>query len=253
MSAFLTPDWPAPACVRALTTLRTGPGMSLAPFDSFNLGDRCGDDPTAVASNRAALQGALALTSMPRWLRQVHGNTVRHVDAIEPPEPPEADAAITDQAGIALAILTADCLPVLLCARDGREVAAVHAGWRGLAAGVIEATIAAMRTAPDHLLAWIGPAAGPSAYEVGEDVRAGLAIDEASLRAFTPTRPGHWLCDLPLLARQRLNARGVNSVHGGQHCTISDQARFYSHRRDGRSGRMATLIWIESPPTASTC
>ena len=245
--AWIDADWPAPAGVRALSTLRGGPGVSRPPFDRLNLGVRCGDEPADALRNRALLATWLDLPSPPHWLRQVHGTRV--LDVAAPPAPgadePEADAAVTATPGVVLAILSADCLPVVLAARDGREVAAAHAGWRGLADGMLEATVAAMRTPPGELLAWLGPAAGPQAYEVGEDVReAFLRHDGAAAAAFQPTRPGHWHADLYALARQRLAASGVTAVYGGQHCTISDAGRFHSHRRDGRSGRMATLAWI---------
>jgi polyphenol oxidase len=248
-SVQLRADWPAPARVRAFTTLRRGlaVGESLPPFDAFNLGARCGDDPAAVAHNRAALGWVGELPAPPHWLRQVHGTGVARIAHPEPAsaEEPVADAAVTDVAGVVLAILTADCLPVLFCAADGGEVGAAHAGWRGLAAGVLEHTVAAMHTPAAGLLAWLGPAAGPAAYEVGEEVRAAFVdIDAGAAAAFAPTRPGHFLCDLYALARRRLGALGVARVSGGQHCTIRDAARFYSHRRDGRSGRMASLIWI---------
>lgn len=267
MSPLLLPDWSAPAAVRAAVTLRHGVGVSAPPFDSFNLGIRCGDDPAAVSANRRALVELAGLPAEPVWLRQVHGTAV-HIcrsgvsrdrisasprvatpvapatDADTAPEP-EADAAVTTAPGVALAILTADCLPVLLCADDGSEVAAAHAGWRGLCDGVLEATIAAMATPPSRLLAWLGPAAGPRAYEVGDEVRdAFLARNPAAHTGFVPTRPGHWRCDLYALARQRLAAAGVARVHGGGLCTISDPARFFSHRRDRHTGRMASLVWI---------
>jgi YfiH family protein len=278
MSAFLDADWPAPPGVRALTTTRFGLGASQPPFDTFNLGSRCGDDAEAVAENRRQLEAALALPSPPRWLRQVHGIAVARFSPSlspkakgragegllpaseestpsQPPpslrerggesEEPEADAAVTSTPGTVLAILTADCLPVVLAAKDGSEIAAAHAGWRGLCAGVLEATVAAMRTPPDRLMAWLGPAAGPQAYEIGEEVfDAFTARDGRARMAFLPTRPGHWKVDLYTLARQRLLDAGVFDVHGGGLCTISDPARFFSHRRDGRSGRIATLAWI---------
>ncbi|MCR6497295.1 peptidoglycan editing factor PgeF [Thermomonas sp. S9] len=244
MNAFLRADWPAPPGVHALTTLRHGLGVSAPPFDRFNLGVRCGDAPEAVAENRRQLAAALALPSVPRWLRQVHGVAV----AVEPAEDePEADAAVSAIPGRVLAILTADCLPVVLAARDGGEIAAAHAGWRGLAAGVLEATVAAMRTPPAGLMAWLGPAAGPQAYEIGAEVRAAFVdVDPVADAAFVATRPGHWRVDLYALARRRLAAAGLamDAIHGGGLCTISDRARFYSHRRDGRGGRMATLAWI---------
>lgn len=232
-------DWPAPANVRACTTLRHGAGASAPPCDSFNLGTRSGDD--AAASNRAALRELLRLPSEPCWLRQVHGTGV-----IRDPgdDEPQADAAVSSAADVVLAVLTADCLPVLLCADDGSEIGAAHAGWRGLAAGVLEHTVAALRTPPQRLLVWLGPAAGPDAYEVGAEVReAFVGRDAGAAAAFAPTRPGHWHCDLYALARRRLAALGVGRVHGGGLCTITDPARFYSHRRDARTGRMATLIW----------
>ena len=246
--ACLPADWPAPPGVVAFTTLRSGAGVSAPPFDSFNLGTRAGDDPEAVQRNRAELADCFRLPGTPRWLRQVHGKTV----AVEPgDDEPEADAAVTGAPGTVLAILTADCLPVVLAARDGSEVAAAHAGWRGLAGGVLEATVAAMDTPADALLAWMGPAAGPSAYEVGEEVFNAFAQrDPRAATAFAATRPGHWRVDLYALARQRLADAGVREVHGGGLCTISDPARFFSHRRStidgsGRGGRMATLAWIQ--------
>ena len=242
MTAFLHADWPAPAGVHALTTLRHGLGVSQPPFDSFNLGTRCGDAADAVVENRRQLERALALPSSPRWLRQVHGVGV----AIDPwIDEPEADAAVTRTPGTVLAILTADCLPVVFAAGDGREVAIAHAGWRGLCAGVLEATVAAMQAPAREVIAWLGPAAGAHAYEVGEEVYAAFTTRDARARmAFLPTRAGHWRVDLPMLARQRLLDAGVAEVHGGGLCTISDPARFFSHRRDGRGGRIATLAWI---------
>jgi YfiH family protein len=242
MSAFLRADWPAPPGVHALTTLRHGLGVSQPPFDTFNLGSRCGDAAEAVADNRGQLETALALPSPPRWLRQVHGVTV----AVEPADDePEADAAVTSTPGSVLAILTADCLPVVFAAEDGAEIAVAHAGWRGLCNGVLEATVAAMHTPPQRLMAWLGPAAGPQAYEIGEEVfDAFTARDGRARMAFLPTRPGHWKVDMYMLARQRLLDAGVLDVHGGDLCTISDPMRFFSHRRDGRSGRIVTLAWI---------
>ena len=242
MSAWLDADWPAPPGVRALSTMRHGLGVSKPPFDAFNLGARCGDDPEAVAENRRQLDAALVLPSPPRWLRQVHGIGVAREPGFDEPE---ADAAVTSMPGTVLAILTADCLPVVFAARDGDEIGAAHAGWRGLGAGVLEATVAAMETPADHLVAWLGPAAGPQAYEIGEEVfDAFVSGDAGAAAAFAPTRPGHWKVDLHALARRRLAAIGVTDVHGGGLCTISDPFRFFSHRRDGRSGRIATLAWI---------
>ncbi|MBB6256628.1 peptidoglycan editing factor PgeF [Xanthomonas sp. WHRI 7064] len=263
---FVLPaDWPAPPRIHALTTLRHGLGGSLAPFDTLNLGNRHsadGDTPEQVERNRALLVEALALPGTPQWLRQVHGVEVLRVDAPvlapgeQPPaagtvapgaQEPVADAAVTAVPGVVLAILTADCLPVVLAAADGSEVAAAHAGWRGLADGMLERSVAAMRTPPQQVLAWLGPAAGPQAYEIGEDVfNAFVAHDAQAQCAFVATRPGHWRVDLYALARQRLQHAGVpaSAIHGGGLCTISEPQRFFSHRRDRRSGRMATLAWI---------
>ena len=250
MTAWLDADWPAPSGVRALTTTRHGLGMSQVPFDSFNLGIRCGDDAEAVIENRRQLEAAVGLPASPHWLKQVHG--VEVVRFLTPPPAKagegevQADAAVTSTPGTVLAILTADCLPVVFAARDGSEVAAAHAGWRGLADGMLEATVAAMKTPADDIVAWLGPAAGPDAYEIGEEVfNAFVSRDAGASAAFAPTRPGHWNVDLYALARRRLAAVGVTDVHGGGLCTISDPARFFSHRRDRRSGRIATLAWIE--------
>ncbi len=247
----LLADWPAPAGITVFTTLRDGPGVSLAPYDRFNLGSRCGDAPSAVAANRQALVERFGLPSEPHWLRQVHGIDVLRLDGGPAGvEEPEADAAVTSVPGVALAILTADCLPVVLASMDGDEIAAAHAGWRGLAAGMLEVTVAAMRTPASRLRAWLGPAAGPQAYEIGEEVHAAfVGRDPAAEAAFAATRPGHWRVDLYALARQRLLAAGLapDALHGGGLCTISDPQRFYSHRRDQRTGRMATLAWIDAP------
>ena len=244
MSAWLDADWPAPPGVRALTSTRFGLGVSRAPFDACNLGARCGDDVEAVAENRRQLEAALQLPSTPRWLKQVHGIDV----AAEPGfDEPEADAAVTRVPGTVLAILTADCLPVVFASRDGSEIAAAHAGWRGLAAGVLEATVAAMRTPPSQVQAWLGPAAGPALYEIGQDVfDAFVGRDPMAEAAFVATRPGHWKVDLPALARLRLQRAGLSldAISGGRHCTLADPQRFYSHRRDRRTGRLATLAWI---------
>jgi YfiH family protein len=246
--AHVEADWAASPGVVAFTTLRSGSGISQAPFDSFNLGMRCGDDPDVVAHNRSELIERFALPSPPRWLRQVHGTAVTRFDGRGPvaaaADEPEADAAVTATAGVVLAILTADCLPVVFAASDGSEVAAAHAGWRGLSAGVLEATVAAMHASPNAIDAWLGPAAGPQAYEIGEEVFATFVDrDPRAATAFVPTRSGHWRVDLYALARQRLADAGVARVSGGGLCTISDPHRFYSHRRDQRTGRMATLVW----------
>lgn len=247
-SEFITPGWPAPANVSACATVRNLAGVSAAPFDAFNLGAHCGDEAQNVADNRRALIQLANLPNPPHWLQQVHGVAVHRVASREPGvTPPQADAAVTDIPGAVLAILTADCLPVLFAAKDGSQIAAAHAGWRGLAAGVLEATVAAMRSAPENLLAWLGPAAGPAHYEIGEEVRSAFVdTDPGAAICFVATRPGHYLINLYALARRRLAAVGVRDVSGGDLCTISDATRFYSYRRDGRTGRMAALVWMHS-------
>lgn len=242
---WLQPDWPAPAGVRAAVSTREVAGVSMAPFERFNLGSRCGDVPEAVAANRAAVTAMLGLPRAPRWLRQVHGIDVAPFDGSEGEDEPEADASVTHARGEPLAILTADCLPVLFCAADGGEVAAAHAGWRGLANGVLEATLRRMRAPSAQVMAWLGPCIGAASYEVGAEVREAFVADDAAAAAcFEPTRPGHWLCDLAGLARRRLERAGVCAIHGGGFDTLVD-ARFYSYRRDAaRSGRFATLIWL---------
>lgn len=239
---LITPSWPAPGNVHALMTTRRG-GVSLPPYESLNLGDHVGDNPVAVAENRRRLVCELQLPGEPCWLTQVHGTC--SADAAALTARCEADASHTDRSGVVCAVLTADCLPVLLCDREGRRVAAVHAGWRGLLDGVIEQTIAAMGGG-DELLAWLGPAIGPAAFEVGDEVReVFLANAPAAEVAFVPSNNGRWLADLYALARQRLHLVGVSAIYGGEHCTFSEPERFYSYRRDGRTGRMASLIWLE--------
>lgn len=246
MSAIgcLRPEWPTPSRVRAAFTLRTG-GVSRPPWDSLNVGAHVGDAPEAVAENRRRVRAALQLPAEPSWLEQVHGAHVLDLDAGEPAGP--ADAAVTRRAGRVCAIQVADCMPVLFAARDGSAIAAAHAGWRGLAGGVLEATVAALAVEPRRLLAWLGPAIGPEHFEVGEDVRAAfLAHDAGAAVAFTPNARGRWQCDLYALARRRLEAQGITALFGGGWCTHGDHARFFSYRRDGRCGRMAALIWLAS-------
>jgi YfiH family protein len=241
---WIVPDWSAPANVRALQTTRTG-GVSEGSYASLNLGDHVGDDAVAVARNRAILRAALPFE--PLWLRQVHGNIV--ADAKRSVGVPDADAAVARQPDAVCAVMTADCLPLLLCDESGAVVGAAHAGWRGLAGGVIEAAVAAMAVAPATLMVWLGPAIGPQAFEVGEEVRqAFLAHDPAAHKAFVPhpSPTGQkWLADIYLLARQRLGLLGVTRVYGGGLCTFSDADRFFSYRRDGATGRMASLIWLD--------
>ncbi|MER2551641.1 MAG: peptidoglycan editing factor PgeF [Thauera sp.] len=239
---LLRPDWALPAGVGALVTSRAG-GASLPPYASFNLGSHVGDDPAAVEANRARLHAAIG--AEPLWLDQVHGCAVAEADHAV--GVPAADAAVARSARRACAVLTADCLPVLFCDDQGSVVAAAHAGWRGLAAGVLERTVASMGVAPGHLRAWIGPAIGPQVFEVGDEVRAVFVdADAEAATAFVPGRvQGKWLADLFALARRRLAALGVERVSGGWVCTVSDPHHFYSYRRDGRSGRFASLIWLE--------
>ncbi len=262
----VVPDWPLPPGVRALQTTRRG-GVSGGPWAGFNLGEHVGDDPMAVAANRAAL--ARRLPAAPVWLSQVHGTAVADLDAlagVAAPAPggsagmvtsrvasaaetpaPTADAALTRSVGTVCAVMTADCLPLLLATRDGAVVAAAHAGWRGLCAGVIEATLAAMRVPAAEVTVWLGPAIGLQAFEVGGEVRdAFLARDAAAAAAFTPGTGGRWFADLYALARLRLRTAGVYAVHGGGECTFSDAGRYFSYRRDGVCGRMASLIWREA-------
>lgn len=242
---FVYPDWPAPAKVRAACTTRTG-GVSDAPFDTFNLGPGSGDDPDRVAENHRRLNDALGLPAEPAWLRQVHGNRVIRPSPEEAGDLPEADAAWTDRPGAVCAVLTADCLPVLLCTRAGDAVAAVHCGWRGLAAGVLTEAIRAMPGEPSELMAWLGPAIGPEVYEVGPEVRqAFVARGEASSQAFRPGADWNkFYCDLYAIAHIELQEAGVRDVYGGGFCTHRERERFFSYRRDGKTGRMATLIWM---------
>jgi YfiH family protein len=247
---WIVPDWPAPGNVRAFITTRAG-GTSGGPYASFNLGLRTEDDPAAVAANRAALRSLLP--QEPVWLRQVHGNrvvdadawpTAPEVNADAPPATPEADAAIARNPGTVCAVLVADCVPVLLADRAGGSVAVAHAGWRGLAGGVVENTVRGMQCPPAEVLAFLGPGIGPRAFEVGADVREAFVDDDPGAQsAFVPHTPGKWLADLFTLARRRLARAGVSRVFGGGLCTHSDPARFYSHRRNPVTGRMAALIW----------
>jgi YfiH family protein len=238
---WIVPDWPAPPRVRGLITTRNG-GVSAGAHASFNLGLRTGDDPLAVAANRAALRGHLPQD--PVWLKQVHGARVVRADEVV--DPPEADAAYTRQAGTVCAVMIADCMPILLCDARASVVGVAHAGWRGLSAGVVENTVAAMGVAADELLAFLGPAIGPDAFEVGADVHdAFVAADPGADAAFRLHGEGKWLADLFLLARRRLARAGVHRIFGGGLCTVRDPARFYSYRRDKTTGRMAALTWLD--------
>ena len=238
---WIIPDWPAPPGVKALITTRAG-GVSQDTYASMNVGLRTGDDARAVAQNRERLRACLP--QEPKWLRQVHGCDVVDADALT--DVREADASIARQPHTVCAILIADCIPVLLADRTGSVVAIAHAGWRGLAAGVIAKTIAQMALPPEQLLAYLGPGIGARAFEVGADVRdAFLGSDGKAASAFAPHAPGKWLADLFQLARMKLSRAGVASVHGGTMCTHSDAQRFYSYRRDRTTGRMAAVIWRE--------
>jgi YfiH family protein len=244
---WLIPAWPAPANVRAVSTQRRG-GVSLPPYESLNLGAHVEDAPAAVEANRRRLRTALDLPAEPAWLRQVHGTQVLDLDVRQDGAP--ADAAVTRRAGNVCAILTADCLPVLLASDTGNCVAAAHAGWRGLAAGVLEATVQAMGSSPSHLIAWLGPAIGPRHFEIGPEVRDEfLRRDPGAAAAFTANERGRFMADLYLLARRRLMALGIARIFGGEACTYTEADRYFSHRRDGRTGRQASLIWLEPIPS----
>jgi len=241
---WITPEWPAPANVRALSTTRQG-GFSVGPFGGLNLAAHVDDDPDTVARNRAWLREAARLPSEPMWLQQVHGAAVW--TGAESAAPPVADAAVSCAPGRVCAILTADCLPVLFCDVEGTTVGASHAGWRGLAGGVLEATFAAMRVPPSRLIAWLGPAIEPAAFEVGGEVlEQFVARDPAHARAFVRNERGRWQADLYALARGELRRLGIEQCYGGGFGTFADSTRFYSYRRDKRTGRMATLIWLEA-------
>jgi YfiH family protein len=249
--SFIEPDWPAPANVLALNTLRDG-GASSEPYTSLNLADHVGDDSAAVVANRATLSQWLPVGTRLQWLEQVHGSLVVRADTAR--AKPAADASWSREAGQACVVMTADCLPVLFCSRAGGVVAAAHAGWRGLLAGVLENTVAAMGVAPADILAWLGPAIGPAAFEVGPDVRSaflGAASREqvqATDVSFTPNPEysGRYLANLYTLARLRLAALESANIFGGDYCTHNDSDRFFSYRRDGQTGRMASVILIKS-------
>ena len=244
VAEVLTPEWDAPRAVRAAFTLRGG-GVSLAPYDSLNVGAHVGDSPAAVAENRRRVCARLNLPAVPAWLEQVHGTRVADLDALHEARS-AADAVLTRRPGQVCAVQVADCMPVLLAARDGSAVAVAHAGWRGLAAGVLEETVARLGFAGQELIAWLGPAISARHFEVGEEVRAAfLERDPRASGAFVPNARGRWQCDLAALARRRLATLGVTEVSGGTWCTHADPARFFSFRRDGRCGRMAALVWID--------
>ncbi len=238
----LIPDWPAPAHVRALITTRQG-GVSRPPFDTLNLAGHVGDDPQAVARNRALLREACALPAEPFWLQQVHG--CRVADSAQDPPGCEADAVVSREPGRVCAVLTADCLPLLITDRAGQAVCAVHAGWRGLAQGVVESAIARLASPAESLLVWLGPAIGADAFEVGDEVRAAFVdVCAEDAQAFVRNAQGRWQADIYRLARQRLQRLGVGYVGGGDYCTWTHASLFYSYRRESVTGRMASLIWL---------
>lgn len=247
---WITPDWPAPSSVRALSTQRGG-GVSGYPFESLNLGAHVGDVAGDVAENRRRLRQEAGLPAEPAWLSQVHGTLVADLDRFDGRDlagaVPSADAAITRRPGRICTILTADCLPVLFASEMGDAVAAAHAGWRGLAAGVLEAAVAALRVEPRCLLAWLGPAIGPAHFEVGPEVREALVQgDPGAESAFATNSRGRFMADLPALACSRLARLGIERVYGGRACTYRSGDQYFSHRRDGKTGRQATLIWLDN-------
>ncbi|VEI65066.1 Laccase domain protein yfiH [Serratia quinivorans] len=242
MDSLILPDWPLPAGVKACSTTRHG-GISLPPYDSLNLGTHVGDDARAVADNRQRLVEGAGLPQMPVWLEQIHGTHVVRLDG-QTPADLRADAVYSNVPGQVCAVMTADCLPVLFCSQAGDEVAAAHAGWRGLCNGVLEQTLAAFAAEPGRISAWLGPAIGPQQFEVGPEVRAAfIAVDDAAAAAFTP-QGDKFLADIYLLARQRLQRAGIHAIYGGDRCTVSEISHFFSYRRDGITGRLASLIWL---------
>ncbi|GGW71647.1 peptidoglycan editing factor PgeF [Alishewanella tabrizica] len=244
---LLVPDWPAPLNVRAVSSTRVG-GCSRGVFDSFNLGDHVGDEPQHVQHNRQRFQDLSGMPTAPLWLQQVHGTNVAQPELVTYANtaPIMADAAYSKQPKRVCVVMTADCLPILLCDKAGREVAAIHAGWRGLASGVIEETLKHFQASSETILAWLGPAISKSAFEVGAEVRNTFIQHQAMAEAaFQPTAQGKYLADLYLLAKQRLMAQGVNAIYGGDYCTYQQPAQFFSYRRDGQTGRMASAIWLD--------
>jgi YfiH family protein len=241
---FIQPQWPAPDNVKALQSTRMG-GVSIAHFASLNFGAHVGDDPIAVAENRQLLSAYLP--TEPVWVNQVHGVDV--IDAAVSSCLQNADASFTTKPNVVCVTMTADCLPLLLCDKKGSVVAAVHAGWRGLCDGVIEAAIAKMQVSPSEILVWLGPAIGPNAFEVGDDVREQFLVKDTQAELAFKRNGDKWLCNLYLIARQRLNNLGVMQVYGASvnedFCTYTDKARFFSFRRDNVTGRMASMIWLE--------
>jgi YfiH family protein len=243
MTLGFAPDWRTPPNVRAWVTERAG-GTSRGLYSTLNLAGHVGDEVAAVAANRARLRATLGLPSEPEWLTQVHGRRVLDLDAGDARG--EADGAVTGRPGVVCAVLTADCLPVLICSADGGRIGVAHAGWRGLAAGVLPAAVAAVGGDPGGVSAWLGPAISAAAYEVGDEVRAAFTTtDPAAAACFRRNPGGRWQADLYALARLSLAAAGVSQIGGGGFCTFGNPSRFFSHRREAPCGRMATLIWRE--------
>jgi len=244
--ALIMPDWSAPARVRAFSTTRLG-GQSLPPYDSFNLAQHVGDNSDSVIANRASLKELAGYTDEPVWLEQVHGHQV--INAARSSESVKADASFTTALNTTCVVMTADCLPVLFCDKQGRGVAAAHAGWRGLAAGVLEATVQRLcdelACPANEIIAWMGPAIGPAAFEVGSEVREAFISQHDVASAFAQTDPQHWLMDIYAIAGHRLAEAGVGHVSGGQYCTFTDKESFFSYRRERHCGRMASLIWLQ--------
>jgi YfiH family protein len=240
---WLVPDWPAPARVRAFVTTRAG-GVSRGEYFSMNLGNRSGDEPADVERNRLIVRAHLP--AQPRWMAQVHGADVADLDRLGDDDVPTADAATTGLPGRVGVVLTADCMPLFLCDEGAQRVGVAHAGWRGMAAGVIEKTVEALHADPARVMAWMGPTIGPSAFEVGAEVRAAfLAADADASAAFTQHKPDKYMADLYALARLRLRRAGVRRIHGGGFCTHGEADRFFSYRRAQESGRMGAFIWME--------
>lgn len=241
---YLKPDWPAPPSIKAFTTTRKF-GHSKAPYDKFNLADHVEDDPEAVKKNRQQLREELALPTQPLWIHQVHGTKVISLDEVHDSSP-EADAVITQSPHRVCAVLTADCLPILLCNSEGNEVGAIHAGWKGLLAGVIDSTLEALNTPNEQLMVWLGPAIGPDAFEVDAEIRDAYMKRNLNNQSAFKEKEGHWHGDIYQLAKINLLQLGVHQVYGGNFCTYTDEQRFYSFRRSkGVTGRMASIIWIE--------
>ncbi|MCH9770749.1 MAG: peptidoglycan editing factor PgeF [Gammaproteobacteria bacterium] len=241
---YLKPAWPAPANINAYTTLRSG-GFSQAPFDSFNLGPHVNDNPAMVAKNVAKLVTDLMLPATPVWLNQVHGTKAVAIDNCIEGERPAADACYTKQSHTVCAVLTADCLPILLCDQAGTQIAAIHAGWRGLLAGVIDNTIAAMDVSGKDFMAWLGPAIGPRVFDLNAAIRLDfIQRNPDNSSCFKHKRGNVWTANIYELARINLRRLGIRQVYGGEHCTFSDSQRFFSYRRDQTTGRIASLIWL---------